>query len=228
MTDWIFKSDFGTAPDDVSGMLLGLLLAFLCGHVVAWVYMYCHSGLSYSRTFVNALIVLCLIVALVMMIMSNNVMVAFGMMAVFAIVRFRNVLRDTLDTGYLLAAISLGMASGTKKFGTAVAGAAMFALMMCYLKWTSFGSRQRYDLVLNLHWGKPYGDISDVGLLLERHAQRSILASHRTTTNSDGTDLSYRLLLRDPSRAEELVTELRAIPGVSRIATLRAEDESEI
>ena len=228
MMDWIFRADIGTAPDDINGMLLGLLLAFLCGHVVAWVYMFCHTGLSYSRTFVNALIILCLIVALVMMIMSNNVMVAFGMMAVFAIVRFRNVLRDTLDTGYILAAISLGMAAGTKKFGTCVIGCSAFALTMCYLKWTSFGSRQRYDLILNLHWGKSFGEIAELMRLLDRHARQTILASQRSANATDGTDLSYRLLLRDPARAEELISELKTIPGISRITSLRAEDESEI
>ena len=61
MGNWLLRGDFGTAPDDLNGMFLGLMLAFLCGHVVAWVYMVCHSGLSYSRSFVNALIVLALI-----------------------------------------------------------------------------------------------------------------------------------------------------------------------
>ena len=102
MGNWILRGDFGTVPDDLEGMALGLMLAFLCGHVIAWVYMACHGGLSYSRSFVNALIVLCLIVSVVMMVMANNILVAFGLMAVFAIVRFRNVLRDTLDATYIL------------------------------------------------------------------------------------------------------------------------------
>jgi hypothetical protein len=212
----------------MAGMMLGLLLAFLCGHVVAWTYMHCHSGLSYSRTFVNALIVLSLLVALVMMVMANNVLIAFGMMAVFAIVRFRNVLRDTLDTGYILAVITLGMAAGTKKFGTAAIGCGLFALTMFYLKWTSFGSRQRYDLILNLHWGKSFAELTDLMTLLDRHSRRAVLASQRTTAGADGADLSYRLLLRDSNRAEELVSELKAVQGVSRVTSLKAEDESEI
>ena len=73
------------------GMALGMMIAFLGGHVIAWVTMACHNGLSYSRSFVNALIVLCLIVALVMMVMANNLLIAFGLMAVFNC-RFRNVL----------------------------------------------------------------------------------------------------------------------------------------
>src|SRR5437868_2303131 len=114
--------DWGVAPTNWPAALLGLLLSFAGGQIIAWVYMMTHSGLSYSRSFVNALIVMPVIVSLVMMVLSNNLVTAFGMMAVFAIVRFRNILRDTLDTSYILIVIVLGMAAGTQKFGSAVLG----------------------------------------------------------------------------------------------------------
>lgn len=228
VSDLIMRGDFGTAPDDLGGIVLGLLIAFLCGHVVAWVYMLCHSGLSYSRSFVNSLVILCVIVALVMAVMFNNLLMVFGMMAVFAVVRFRNILRDTLDTAYILASISTGMAAGTRKFSTAILGALVFAAIMLYLHWTSFGARHRYDLILNLHWGRPLDELPSLAGLLERHGRRSQLASQRAGAASDGTDLSYRILLRDASRAGELVSELKAFPGVSRVTSLKAEDESEV
>jgi hypothetical protein len=228
MGHWILRGDYGTAPDDLHGMLLSLMLAFLCGHVIAWVYMVCHSGLSYSRSFVNALIVLGLIVSVVMMVMANNLLIAFGLMAVFAIVRFRNILRDTLDTTYILASITMGMATGTKKFTTAIVGTVVFALLMLYLHFTQFGSRHRYDLVLNLHWGRPLAELRDLLNLLDRHARRAVVASQRSNVGYEGTDLSYRLLLRDAGRVDELLAELKAFPGVTRVTSLKAEEESEV
>jgi hypothetical protein len=44
----------------------------------------------------------------------------------------------------------------------------------------------------------------------------------------EGADLSYRLLLRDPSRVNELLTELNQFEGVSRLTSMKAEDESEV
>jgi fumarate reductase subunit D len=70
------------------------------------------------------------IVALVMIVLANNLVTAFGLMAVFAIVRFRNILRDTLDTAYVLAVIVLGMACGMQKFATAVLGCAAIAAVL--------------------------------------------------------------------------------------------------
>ncbi len=228
MANWILRGDYGTAPDDFQGMLLSLLLMFLCGHVIAWVYMLCHSGLSYSRSFVNSLIVLGVIVSVVMMVMANNLLIAFGLMAVFAIVRFRNILRDTLDTAYILASITIGMATGTKKYTTAVVGTAVFALLMMYLHFTQFGARHRYDLVLNLHWGRPLGELRDLLMLLDRHARRAVVASQRSNIGYEGTDLSYRLLLRDSNRVDELLSELKSFPGVTRVTSLKAEEESEV
>ena len=228
MTDWILRGDYASAPINVGAAILGLLLAFLLGHTVAWVYMITHTGLSYSRSFVNSLVVMPTIVALVMVVLSNNLVTAFGMMAVFAIVRFRNILRDTLDTTYVLTVIVIGMASGTFKFASAVVGCLLICSIMLYLWFTSFGTRHRYDLIVNLHWGRPATELAELRGALTRHSRKTILASQRSHEGYEGADLSYRLLLRDPERMDELLAELRGIQGVSRVTGLRAEEESEV
>jgi len=209
-------------------MLMGLLLAFVCGHAIAWAYMCTHTGLSYSKSFVNSLVVIPTIVSMVMLVLSNNLVTAFGLMAIFAIVRFRNVLRDTLDTSYILSVIVVGMACGTLKFATAVAGCLMICLIMFYIRLTSFGTRHRYDTILNLHWERPAPEIGALDDTFRRHTRRSRCVSERTVDGSPGVDFSYRLLLRDPSRLEDLLVELREMDGVSRVTGLKAEAESEV
>src|SRR5436189_3419257 len=152
MIDDFFRGDFAAVPTNVPAMVLGLLLAFAGGHVIGWVYMFTHTGLSYSRSFVNSLVIMPIVVAMVMMVLNNNLVTAFGLMAIFAIVRFRNILRDTLDTTYVLSVIVLGMASGTQKFATGLLGCVLVSAILLLLWYTAFGSRHRYDLILNLHW----------------------------------------------------------------------------
>ena len=226
--DTLMQGDYGSAPPNWPAAILGLLLAFASGQVTAWVYMTTHSGLSYSRSFVNALIVMPLIVCLVMMVLSNNLVTAFGMMAVFAIVRFRNILRDTLDTSYVLIVIVIGMATGTQKFASAILGTLLSSVALLYLWYTSFGSRHRYDLIVNLHWARPVKEMLDLRRVLDRHSWKAHLASQRSHEGYDGTDLSYRLLLRDSNRVEDLLTEVRQVTGVSRVTSMHAEDESEL
>jgi hypothetical protein len=222
------SGDFGMAPTNFPALALGLLMAFSMGHVVAWVYMLTHSGLSYSRTFVNALILMPTIVALVMNVLANNLIIAFGMMAVFAIVRFRNILRDTLDTSYVLTVIVLGMACGSQKFSSAIIGCALIVVVFLYLWLSVFGSRHRYDIIVNLHWGRSLGDLPELARTLNRHSRRAICASQRSHEGYEGTDFSYRLLLRDPRRVEDLMSDLRQTQGVSRVTTMQADSESEL
>lgn len=228
MMDWLAAGDFGSAPTNFIGLLLSVTLAFLCGHVIALIYMLTHSGLSYSRSFVNSLIVMPTIVSVVMIVLSNNLVIAFGMMAVFAIVRFRNILRDTLDTTYVLSVIVLGMACGTMKYTTALVACAVISLIMLYLWYTEFGSRHRYDVILNLHWARGLGDLPALSELLRRHALSTECASQNGTGGAEGADLSYRLLLRDPDRMDLLLSELKNFPGVTRVSGLKADQESEI
>jgi hypothetical protein len=226
--EWILNADTGLAPPNWPALVLGLLVAFGAGQVIAWVYMLTHSGLSYSRSFVNALIIMPTIVSLVMTVLSNNLITAFGMMAVFAIVRFRNILRDTLDTTYVLSVIVIGMACGTQKFGSAIIGCALVSLVLIFLWYTSFGSRHRYDIIVNLHWARSMKEIEDLRRILSRHSWKAHLASQRSHEGYEGTDLSYRLLLRDSNRVEDLLSELRQVTGVSRVTSMLAEDESEL
>lgn len=228
MTDWLLYGDFATTPTNVPALLLGLLLAFLCGNAIAWVYMRTHSGLSYSRSFVNALIVLPILVSLVMQVLANNLVTAFGMMAVFAIVRFRNILRDTLDTAYILTVIVCGMACGTQKYATAIIGCALLVGILYFLHLTEYGVRHRYDLIVNLHWNRTLREIAPLQEVLHRHSRRTQCASQRSVEGVPGTDMSYRVLLRDPGRAEELISELRETQGVSRVTSLQSQDESEM
>ena len=143
-------------------MILGLLLAFAGGHVIAWVYMWTHTGLSYSRSFVNSLILLPIVVALVMMVLANNLVTAFGLMAVFAIVRFRNILRDTLDTTYVLCVIVIGMAAGT----------------LCFWACTSLKQRFNYDDTLDVFGVHGIGGITGT-LLVGVFASAAITAHCR-------------------------------------------------
>ena len=228
MNDWFWRGDYGAAPTNYAALVIALLLAFLCGHTIAWTYMFTHTGLSYSRSYVNTLILMPVIVALVMMILANNLVLAFGLMAIFAMVRFRSILRDTLDTSYVLAVIVVGLACGTLKFSSAIIGTAATTALMFYFYVTSFGTRHRYDLILTVRWLRPLADLGELRQLLARHSRAAQCASQRGNEGYTGIDLSYRLLLRNPARKDELLQELRALKGVERVSSLQAGDESEL
>jgi hypothetical protein len=107
-----------------------------------------------------------------------------------------------------------------------VAAAVTLALVFVYLRFTSFGGRHRYDVILSLEWagGESYGTIKPI---LKRHSLHADLASQHDL-DADKIDLSYRLLLRDPARSRELLKELEQTTGVARVSLFHRSDEAEV
>lgn len=231
MNDWLnilFGSDYGGSPGGPETVVFILVLSCAIGQFIGWVYMWTHRGLSYSQTFVASLVVIPVIVAIMMVLMAGSIVVAFGLLAVFAVVRFRNVLKDTRDTIFILWAIMQGLGVGTMRYSTSLIGALGIATILLYLWLTAFGSRHRYDAVLSLRWnGDPASGNAALQPLLRRHSLRTWLAGERRL-GEEGMELSWRLLLRDPTRCGELREALHQTPGVENVSLFLREDESEI
>ena len=210
----VFHSDHMAAQTSPESTLLALLLAFLCGQIIGWAYLWTHNSLSYSQSFTASLVVMPVLVALMMILMSGSMMIAFGLLAVFAVVRFRNVLKDTRDTTFILWGIVEGMAIGTGRRSVAVVGVIVVSIVMAYLRVSTFGSRSAHDVVLNLLF--PLTDTTQLQPVLRRHSHRIQVAASRKMTD-DAWSHSYRLWLRDPLRSGELQQELESIEGVSNV-----------
>lgn len=231
--EWLdeFASALDTAaPANLETVVLALLLAFVLGVVIAWTYMVTHSGLSYSRSFVQSLVVLPIILAIAMVVLAlaNSLVIAFGLMGAVAIVRFRNILKDTRDTAFLLLTLVIGLAVGTTSFEIGVIGTAAVCGVLLMLHYTAFGSRHRFDLILSFRLAGGPQSLETLAPVFDRHCQRTVLASERSAEPGGAADLSYRLLLRDPDRSAELAADLCAAEGVSNVSLVHRGDESEV
>lgn len=230
MTEWLSFLQFGDrgAPIAIEAVCLSLLLAFIVGQIVGWIYMVTHTSPSYSASFVASLVVLPVIVSLMMILMSGSLMIAFGLLAVFAVVRFRNVLKDTRDTTFIMWAIVLGMGAGTFRFSTTIIGVVGIALVLLYLHLTRFGERHRFDAALSVITPNDEGATrSTVESILYRYANRTLLTGERQGPDSRSI-LSYRLLLRDPATRDQLRAELATAGDVQELSFYLHNDSAEV
>jgi ABC-type sulfate transport system permease component len=69
----LLQGDHASAPTSFQALIIALTLAYLFGQLIAWVYVFTHSGVSYSRSFVVSLIVLPVLVALVLIVVYNEI-----------------------------------------------------------------------------------------------------------------------------------------------------------
>lgn len=213
------------ADFSVGSVVLSLLLAFVLGQLVAWTYAWTHAGLSYSRSYTQSLVLMCIVVALVMLVIGNSIITAFGLLGALALIRFRNVLKDTRDTVFVFIALVVGMAVGSQRHMTAIVGTLALLLVVAYLNYTSFGTLGRYDGYLTVRVSGPTGAPAE---LLRRFCRAVKQISTRQSGDDEAAELVYQIGLRDRTRGGELIEALRGTQGVVHVSLVLRNELSEV
>jgi hypothetical protein len=204
-----------------------MLLAFILGQAIAWTYCWTHSGMSYSRSFTQMLVMIPIVIALVMVVIGNNIITAFGLIGALALIRFRNVLKDTRDTIFVFIALVVGMAAGSQRYASAIAGSLFLLTVLLYIHWTDFGSRGTFDGYLRCSMpADPLND-SRFNSVLARFCRKIRQVSTRQMGNQT-IDLTYQVRLRDKRVNSLLVAELEKIEGIRNVSLILQEEMSEV
>jgi hypothetical protein len=216
---WEIMEDtsLGGGPFTPQTVLLSLLLAFVLGQVIAWVYYITHSGLSYSRSYVQSLILITVAIAMVMAVIGNNIITAVGLMGALAIVRFRNVIKDTRDVAFIFCALVVGMASGSHRYLTAILGTIVLCSIAAYLHFTDFGSHEPHNGFLRFGLRGPLGPDHPVPNILHRFCAGFSLISVQDSGFGGPAEYAYQILIHNIARNEELVAELEKVEGIENI-----------
>jgi len=96
----------------VSEALVAIALAFALSLFIVFVYRATYSGVSYNKNFANCLIMLSMVTAVVILVISSNVVLSLGMVGALSIVRFRTAIKEPTDTAFMFWAIATGIICG--------------------------------------------------------------------------------------------------------------------
>lgn len=128
----IFKSSIleKTSSFSIVDSLIGLLVAFLVGLFIYFVYKKTFSGVIYSHTFNISLIIMSMATALIIMGISSNVLLSLGMVGALSIVRFRTPIKDPMDIVYIFWAIVSGILCGAGFIPLVVIGSILIGAVL--------------------------------------------------------------------------------------------------
>lgn len=218
--DWLrFGAGTGPAPATV---LLDLLLSYVLAQIVAWLYIWTHKGLSYSRNLTHSIILLTMVVTTVMLVVGDSIARAFGLVGALAIIRFRTVLRDTRDTVFIFLALAIGIAIGAHHYAIAIAATLMIGLVAVQLNFTGFGQRHTDTGVVRVRTAAAVEAIEDV---LAGWCRTHQLLSLKEGGGNE-SEYSFEVRLYHPMDREELVGALRTVAGTSNV-TIALEERAE-
>ena len=207
----IFKSNFleNMASISMLDMMIALVLAFLLGLFIFFIYKKCYSGVMYSSSFGVTLIALTLITTLLIMCVVSNVVLSLGMVGALSIVRFRTAIKEPLDIAFLFWSIAVGIVLAAGLLPLAVFGSIFIGLVL-YL----FSKRKTMDspYILVVHCEDDETE-KQVIQFVKAQVKRLNLKSKSVERNC--IELNYEVRLKEDDSS--FVNALANMNGVSHV-----------
>ncbi len=207
----IFKSSFLERMDSISlfDMLLALIMAFLLGLFLFFIYKKSYSGVMYSASFGVTLLVMTLITTLLIMAVTSNVVLSLGMVGALSIVRFRTAVKEPMDIAFLFWAIAIGIVLAAGLIPLAVFGSLFIGLVLLV-----FSSRKEGDspYILVVHCTSSQLE-TDISALTAAHVKRMRLKSK--SVRPQQMELNYEVRLKNGDAS--FVDTLSSLTGVSDV-----------
>jgi hypothetical protein len=204
-----------------------VLLAYVIGQLAAWIYMYTHTGISYSQSFVQSIVMLTVVLSIGMMVIGNNLAIAFGMLGALAVIRFRNILKDTRDTAFIFFSLIIGLATGTGRVFLALVGTVAFGFIVLTLYWTRFGARVHGNGFIRIKINTERCSLSDLDTSIRQVCSHFDLVSQQFQNGGSG-EVAYRISLKPSQSSVDIVETINDLDGAELITITLHEEQLEI
>ncbi|WP_439628024.1 DUF4956 domain-containing protein [Gemmata sp.] len=219
MNDW-FREVGPNRPEASSPerLLECLGTAAFFGVVVAVIYYLTQRrGRLETASLVSTLVLLTILLAMVTLVIGQNLARAFGLVGVLSIVRFRTIVDDTRDTAFVIFAVITGMAIGSSFITLAWASALVIGVTAWGLSvWSRGGGRGTAStLVIKLNVCPDPESVVTPALL--KHLAMYRVTEVGTAKQGVALELTYSARLRPEVSPVALILELKRIEGVQGV-----------
>ena len=205
-----FMAEFSAIS--VGGMLTAIALAFVLSLFIVFIYRMTYAGVSFSRNFAGCLIMIAMVTAVVIQVITSNVVLSLGMVGALSIVRFRTAVKEPADTAFLFWAIATGIICGAGYVTISVLATLLLGALFVVIyvfgrkhKANSFMVVARYD--------------ADCGVEAELAAMPAYQLKNKTM-NGEMTELVAEMRLGDAEM--EKLEQLQKQTGVREITVMRS------
>lgn len=212
----------------IAEVFLALSLSFALCLTLAYFYRQSHRGLSYSVSFVHAMVLLGVTVSMIMLIIGSNIARAFTLVGALSIIRFRNPVKDSRDVAFIFMAMAIGMSVGT---GFYLAGV-IFTLFACFMAYSltrfEIGTASRREQLLKVHVPAALEYDTAFNELFYRSLKEHALLSVETLKDGAVLELVFSIELKAGVSDVTFLSELRAITGGGKVTLLTGQENIDV
>lgn len=227
MLDFLTLQTTSGNPTVIS-ILYTVLLSFLLSSLVAITYERTFRGLSYSRNFIQAMILSGIVAGMVMQAIGENPIRGLGVLGALAIIRFRTQFKDPRDIVFMFAAVASGISCGVFGYGVAVVGTLAFCGAAIVLYFSPFGCNRYFDGMLRFNIESSNSLNNELNDIMKNHCRTFALVTLRELAQGNRLEYAYHVKLRNNIPQESLVNQIRQLQGAKDVQLLLQETTVEL
>jgi len=209
----------GTAAETLTIMSVIKILipALIIGFVISLVYLFTHKKAGYSQAFCVSLILLSPIVAIVILLIGNNVARAFSLAGAFALIRFRSAPGDPKDIAFVFMSVVMGLACGMGYWLYAAIATAIILCVIIILHITNYAGKKGDTYTLKITVPETLNYVGAFDETLEKYTTSFKLARVKSVDFGALFELTFRVSLKNDNQMREMLDDLRAMNGNLKI-----------
>lgn len=216
MLDLLFSSTVAETLT-IANTVVVLAASLLLGLIISLVYMGTHRKEGYTSAFPFTLIMLPTIIAIIILLVGNNVARAFSLAGAFSLIRFRSEAGNPKDIAYVFFTLAVGLACGMGYIAYAVLFVVVLCAVMVLLTVFNFAQPKENTMVLkitlpeNLNFQDLFDDI------LSQYTQSYKLIKVKTVEFGSLFEIVYETKLKENIEQKKFIDALRCRNGNLKI-----------
>lgn len=197
----------------LGGTLTIMAVSLALGLFISLIYIFTHRKEGYSGSFAVSLIMLPAIIAMIILLIGNNVARAFSLAGAFSLIRFRSALGDSKDMAYVFFTVGVGLACGMGYLTYAALFALILCVVMLLLTLLRYGSRETGKMQLKILLPEDMDYHGAFDEVLNTFTSDHQLLRIKTADFGSLFELTYTLCMRDESESKAFIDKLRSKNG---------------
>lgn len=220
-----------TPNTDTPGPLevaFAMLFSLALNLVIALIYRRTYKGTRYSQDYVQTLIIIGMVTTILIMVVSGNGAIAFGMFAAFSVIRFRRTLGQSRDLAFVFFAMAIGMVVGARLYPMALIITTVVGTAIYILSRSDAFAPKRASHLLTLRMTSDMDFEKLMAPIFERFAEQVQLVRVASAQAGMMTELRYGLQMKEGIGTAEFLEALHAACGNNRVVLTPTGQELEM
>ena len=225
--DNFFSTQVGGEKLTVASAFINIGGALLLGFVIALLYYFTQKRAGGSTSLSVTLIMVPAVIALIVVLIQNNLARAFTLAGSLAIIRYRSQPASPRDVAYVLFSLAIGIACGIGYVAYAAIFTVIFCAILFVISITGFGSLGRDTMLLKIHIPENLSFDGIYDDILNEYADSWKLRRVQTTDFGTVFELIYIVKLKKGVDRKQFMDKIRCKNGNLNV-TLNLMPEEEI